>query len=199
MLAFIEGRVVKIKEDSIVLDHNGLGSNLFVSRRDLSKIRPDEDIIIYTYMQVKEDGISLFGFLNEEDLSIFRLLIGVSGVGPKTALSCLGLYDVNELRYAIIADDSKTLGKVPGLGLKTAKKIILELKDKVGLPDDMESGEEDSKAVSNQSRNDALLALNALGYSTSEGLRIISQIKNADELSTEDLIEKALKSLGQNL
>lgn len=199
MLAFIEGRVVKIKEDSIVLDHNGLGFNLFVSRRDLSKIRPDEDIIIYTYMQVKEDGISLFGFLNEEDLSIFRLLIGVSGVGPKTALSCLGLYDVNELRYAIIADDSKTLGKVPGLGLKTAKKIILELKDKVGLPADMESGEEDSKAVSNQSRNDALLALNALGYSTSEGLRIISQIKNADELSTEDLIEKALKSLGQNL
>lgn len=199
MLAFIEGRVVKINADSIVLDHNGLGFNLFVSKRDLSEISPDEELLVYTYMQVKEDGISLFGFLSEEDLSIFKLLIGVSGVGPKTALSCLGLYNVNEIRYAIISDDSKTLGKVPGLGLKTAKKIILELKDKVGLPDDIETIDDDSNVISNQSRSDAILALNALGYSTSEGMRIISQIKNANELSTEDLIQIALKNLGQNL
>ncbi|MCR4781906.1 MAG: Holliday junction branch migration protein RuvA [Lachnospiraceae bacterium] len=199
MIAFVRGSVFKINSDSIFLDHDGLGFRIFMNTRDLMAISPKEEVFVYTYMQVKEDGMALFGFLKEEELSLFKLLINVSGVGPKIALSCLSSYTVSDINFAILSDDDKTLSKVSGLGAKTAKKIILELKDKIDVQETISVSDDSLDDGNSDSKNDAISALCALGYSASDALRALSTIENAKDLEAEELIKLALKNLALGL
>ncbi len=199
MIAFIRGSVAKINSDSIFLDRDGLGFRVYMNTRDLARLNMHEDVLVYTYMQVREDGMSLFGFLKEEELEVFKLLINVSGVGPKIGLNCLSMYTVSDINFAIVSDDDKTLSKVSGLGAKTAKKIILELKDKIDITN-VVSVDTSSVDVSGlDSKSDAIEALTALGYSASEALKAMANIDNASELETEELIKLALKNLALGL
>ncbi len=199
MIAFIRGSVAKINSDSIFLDRDGIGFRVYMNTRDLARLNMHEDVLVYTYMQVREDGMSLFGFLKEEELEVFKLLINVSGVGPKIGLNCLSMYTVSDINFAIVSDDDKTLSKVSGLGAKTAKKIILELKDKIDITNVVSVDTSSADVSGLDSKSDAVEALTALGYSASEALKAMANIDNASELETEELIKLALKNLALGL
>ncbi len=199
MIAFVRGSVAKINSDSIFLDHDGLGFRVYMNTRDLTHLNMHEDVLVYTYMQVREDGMALFGFLKEEELEVFKLLINVSGVGPKIGLNCLSMYTVSDINFAIASDDDKTLSKVSGLGAKTAKKIILELKDKIDIANVVNTDSSSADVAGLDSKSDAIEALTALGYSASEALKAMANIENASELETEELIKLALKNLALGL
>lgn len=199
MIAFIRGSVAKINSDSIFLDRDGIGFRVYMNTRDLARLNMHEDVLVYTYMQVREDGMSLFGFLKEDELEVFKLLINVSGVGPKIGLNCLSMYTVSDINFAIVSDDDKTLSKVSGLGAKTAKKIILELKDKIDITNVVSVDTSSADVSGLDSKSDAIEALTALGYSASEALKAMANIDNASELETEELIKLALKNLALGL
>ena len=136
MITFLTGEVVSVTEKQLILDVNHVGFRLSISARDARKMPdPGEEITIFTYMSVREDAITLFGFLEEEDLEIYRRLITVGGIGPKGGLGILSVMDADEIRFAVLAEDAKSIAKAPGIGLKTAQKVILELKDKMDLND----------------------------------------------------------------
>jgi Holliday junction DNA helicase RuvA len=198
MIAFLQGIVFKVNSDSIYLDHDGMGFRVFMSTRDLAELVKGDEVFVYTYLQVKEDDMSLYGFLSEDDMDLFKKLIGVSGVGPKIGLSVLSSYTVSDINFAILSDDDKTLSKVSGLGAKTAKKIILELKDKIDMEEAVEINNND-EGISSSAKNDATLALTSLGYSSSDALKAMSKIENVKELSTEEIIKEALKILSFGL
>jgi Holliday junction DNA helicase RuvA len=198
MIAFLRGIVFKVNSDSIYLDHDGMGFRVFMSTRDLAELVKGDEVFVYTYLQVKEDDMSLYGFLSEDDMDLFKKLIGVSGVGPKIGLSVLSSYTVSDINFAILSDDDKTLSKVSGLGAKTAKKIILELKDKIDMEEAVEINNND-EGISSSAKNDATLALTSLGYSSSDALKAMSKIENVKELSTEEIIKEALKILSFGL
>jgi len=132
MISFIKGEIVKKGLDYLIVDNNGIGYFINTSFSTLNMIKEGEKLLIYTYMHVREDILSLYGFLKQEEIDIFKKLISVSGVGPKAGLSILSTYDTNTIKAIILKDDSTKMSKVPGIGKKTASKIILELKDKVG-------------------------------------------------------------------
>ena len=152
-------------------------------------------------MYVREDAINLFGFLSRDEVEIFKLLINVSGIGPKGALAILSAMTVDELRFAILSDDVKVIKSAPGIGAKTAQRLIIELKDKLNLEDTLEravNSTEKKKAGSGNvmlARNDAVEALVALGYSNSEALRAVKLVDNADEKDSDMILKEALKKL----
>lgn len=204
MISYIKGIVTFIGENNIILDNNGIGYDICMPSKDLSSIYLNDEIQVFTFLQVKEDGFSLFGFLDKNEIDLFKKLIGVSGVGPKTAIGCFSLYSSSDILFSILSDDYKNLSKVPGLGIKTAKKIILELKDKISLPDAVSAkGSEDeglktgekSASLDENNKNDAILALQALGYGSSEILKALSRIKVSEDMSTESIIKSLLKLL----
>ena len=131
MISFVRGKASDMTETSVILENNGIGFEIFMTGNDLSRIHIGEEYKIHTYFQVREDAMVLFGFLQKDDLAMFRLLLGVNGIGPKGALGVLSGLSADELRFAILADDAKTVSKAPGIGKKTAQRIILELKDQL--------------------------------------------------------------------
>ena len=139
MIAFLRGTVEDITESSLVLDVHGVGYEVLVPGQLLSSISgTGQELKLYTYMQVREDAVVLFGFLTKDDLAMFKMLIGVNGVGPKAGLAILSALGADDLRFAVLSDDAKKIAKTPGIGAKTAQKIILELKDKLDLQDAFE-------------------------------------------------------------
>ena len=130
MIAFVHGMAVDMTENSVVVEAGGIGYEIYMTGADLSEIRMGEDVKVHTYFSVREDAMKLYGFRAKDDLQMFKLLLGVNGVGPKAALGVLAGITADELRFAILSDDVKTLSKAPGIGKKTAQKLILELKDK---------------------------------------------------------------------
>lgn len=197
MIAFIKGVIEEIDIDKVVIEQNGMGYNVFATSRILSGIyRTGETIKLYTYLSVKEDSMTLFGFETKDELGLFRKLISVSGIGPKGAIGLLSNMTIDELRLAILSDDAKAISKTPGIGAKTASRIIIELKDKI----DLESvfGNNNAVVESNGDdniRNDAVEALVALGYSPSQALNVIRTISISEEDSVEAIIKNALKKL----
>ena len=133
MIAFVHGMAVDMTENSVVVEAGGIGYEIYMTGADLSEIRMGEDVKVHTYFSVREDAMKLYGFRAKDDLQMFKLLLGVNGVGPKAALGVLAGITADELRFAILSDDVKTLSKAPGIGKKTAQKLILELKDKMKL------------------------------------------------------------------
>lgn len=200
MISYIRGEIAEIEEDLLVLEANGIGYNIRITMETASNLPSiGEDIKIYTYMHVREDDVSLFGFLTKDDLKVFKLLIGVSGIGPKGALGILSALTADDIRFAVLSDDVKAISKAPGIGTKTAQKLIIELKDKLKLEDAFEAGLENNSnsvnAASNDAKGEAVMALTALGYSNSEALRAVKEAGITDDMDSEAILKAALKKL----
>lgn len=195
MISFIKGYAEIFKENIVLIENNGIGYKIFVTETVLNSINKNSgEMKIYTYMNVKEDEISLFGFLNVSELDIFQKLISVSGVGPKGAISLLNSMSPSEIALAIITSDIKALSKGQGIGKKTAERITLELKDKIETTDAMGINKEDfAQAENDENKIEAIEALISLGFSRSEVVSAINKIK--EDLPSDKLISKALKSL----
>lgn len=200
MFSYIKGILEEINKDYVVLDNSGIGYELFIPSRqiELLPLRGNE-IKLFTYLQVKEDGLTMFGFMDKESLSLFKQLLGVSGVGPKSALGILSLLSPNDLRAAILTQDSKTIAKAPGIGSKSAQRIIIDLKDKVDINDVAPVDDDRVNEYLNTdstAKQEAVMALNALGYSTKEAKEALSHIDNSKEYEVEDYLKMALKYMG---
>ncbi len=194
MFAYMKGTVEETAEGSLVLDVNGIGYQISVPAMDALAPQLGEQIRIYTYLSVREDAVQLYGFRSRDELGIFKLLISVNGIGPKAAMGILSALNVDDIRFAILSDDVKTLGKAPGIGVKTARKIILELKDKVSLDEAFESKLENSQAGAS-AQEEAVQALVALGYSNSEALRAVRGIDASEGMDTEKILKLALRRI----
>ena len=199
MIAYISGALVSAGENYIVIDNHGMGYRIFVSGKFLEHIPAyGTQIKIYTHMYIREDELTLYGFYSEEELSVFRILIGISGVGPKVAMAILTALTIQELQLAVISEDAKTISKANGVGTKGASRIILELKDKLKMEDMMDAAYEQSIAQNTQDVNaarDAILALVNLGYSNSEAALAVKKIGDIEQMDTEAILKAALKKL----
>jgi Holliday junction DNA helicase RuvA len=200
MIAYIKGELMAAYPEQIIVDRGGIGYEISVPLSVVNELPPvGETVKIYTYLYVREDAMRLYGFLAKEDLEIFKLLITVSGIGPKGGLGILSAISPDELKFAILAGDTKGIAKAPGIGAKTAGKLILELKDKISLEEafeeQLEKKEKDSKDTSSQSslRNDAIEALTALGYSSTDALRAVRKVELTEDMSVEELLKQSLK------
>lgn len=202
MISFLKGCIEEKNEKSIFLDVNGVGYEVYMPTGSASMLPSvGETVKIHTYLQISENGVGLYGFLTKDELNVFKLLITVNGIGPKGAVGILSALTANELRLAVLSDDDKAISKAPGIGAKTAKKLILELKDKFHLEDALEEFAEPVKAVVRgkaelkDAHAEAVQALTALGYSNSDALKSVRMADNGEIASTEDLLKAALKQL----
>lgn len=199
MFAYIKGSLEMKSSGYIVIDINGLGYKVFMSQNNIDTIGELHDIIkVFTYVKVREDDISIFGFKTQEELKMFELLISVSGVGAKSALVMLSCIEPSDFAIAVISNDVKVLTKVPGIGNKSAQRIILELKDK--LKEEQLEGKlkDSSKKLKDNSENinEAISGLMVLGYSKKDIEKAFEHL-DIDNLSIEDLIKKGLILLSQ--
>lgn len=199
MIAYLKGEVAAVSENRLVLDVNNVGYQIFISGRDAADMPPvGEEVMIHTYLSVREDAIQLFGFLSKDDLEIYKLLINVNGIGPKAGLGILSVLSADDLRFAVLSDDAKAIAKAPGVGNKTAQKLILELKDKLSLEEAFEKKLQKEKAAAGGNEEDksqAVQALVALGYSNSEALRAVRKVDITEDMDTEAILKQALKKL----
>lgn len=201
MIAFVRGELVGVEEDKVIIDVGGIGYNVFVSASTFSKLPPEgREVKLYTYMNVKEDLMQLYGFLTQDELQVFRLVIGVSGIGPKGGLGILSQLTPDDLRFAVASKDVKAISAAPGIGKKTAEKLILELKDKLSIEDVLNHPSEESDTVSGTSlhyevQSEAVQALVALGYGNTEALKAVKQVEIEEDTSVEMVLKKALKFL----
>ncbi len=199
MISFIKGPLAEIFEDTVVIESGNVGFEIHVPLSVLEKLPGiGVEIKLYTYFQVREDAMCLFGFLNRQDLQMFQQLISVNGIGPKGALGILSALRPEELRRAIISGDAKAISKAPGVGAKTAQRIILDLKDKIDLAEILPSGfteSADKVILSGGVTEEALEALTALGYSAAEAGRAVRQVEVTESMTVEDVLKASLKHL----
>ncbi len=204
MIAFVKGLLESVKEDCIVVENQGIGFEIFVPGSVVSSLPPvGTEVTIYTYTYVREDILQLYGFVTRDEMKMFKLLITVNGIGPKGALGILSVLDADTLRFAILAGDSKAIAKAPGIGAKTAGKLILELKDKCGIEDMLDSSEKDFAQSRSQgersgvsvAQGEAVEALVALGYSASESTAAVRKTKITEDMTVEDILKQSLKNL----
>ena len=198
MYAYIKGEIVDIAEDNVVLECNNIGYNIKVPFSVIqSLLGIGEDVKIYTYTCVREDAFILYGFLTKDDLWIFKKLITVNGIGPKGALGILSAMSADDLRFAIIAGDSKAIAKAPGIGAKSAERIILDLKDKIDLEPIMtkEPVISTEQLLNSDAKNEAIEAMTALGYSASEAVKAVKQLTITDDMDSGMILKEALKIL----
>ena len=202
MIAFVRGTAVDMTENSVIVETGGIGYEIYMTGTDLSQIHMGEEVKIHTYFNVREDAMQLYGFWHKDDLQVFRLLLSVNGIGPKAALGVLSGLSADELRFAVLSDDVKTLSRAPGIGKKTAQKLILELKVKLKLEDAFEKKlmHEQENADLNDTdfhdgRQEAVEALTALGYSSSEALKAVHKVTDVDPGDVEAILKAALKQL----
>lgn len=201
MISFIHGELVEIIDCNVVVECSGVGYNIEVPTSVLSNLPSiGSEVKIYTYLNVTEDSMRLCGFDSREMLNIFKILISVSGIGPKGALSILSALSINDLKYAIMSDDAKSIAKAPGVGLKTAQKLIIEAKGKITMPD---FSDDTSSTISNKlpdsssddPRTEAIAALVALGYSNSEAVMAVKKVAYTDGMDSEAVLKASLKNL----
>ena len=199
MISYIKGILEDMSPGMVVVDNHGIGYQMMVPMRGESFPKIGQEIKIYTHMHVREDDVSLFGFLSKEEKEAFELLIGVNGIGPKVGLSVLSTLSVYELKMAVISEDVKTISKTPGLGPKGAKKLILEIKDKLSFEELEEDGAGaeifDTSANSSDSVMITIEGLVSLGYSKSEAAIAVNKVEDAKDLTPEELLKKALKNI----
>ncbi len=201
MIGYIKGELAYKYEDRIIVENNGIGFEIFVPGSVLDRMpAAGSDVKLHTYLHVREDQMSLFGFLTADELSMFKLLITVSGIGPKGALGILSVMDVDSLRFAILSGDAKTISKAPGIGKKTAEKVILDLRDKCDADDFLDT-EPDAGSVgapgsaSTDEAKDAIAALVALGYSSTDSMRAVRAVGDTSGMSVDEILKLALKSI----
>ena len=195
MITYVKGELTDIYDNYVVVEAFGIGYEIMVPASIVMGLPPMGNIVkIYTYQYVREDSLDLYGFLTKEDLKVFKLLITVNGIGPKGALNILSVISPDELRLAVISDDVKAIQKAPGIGNKTAQKLIIELKDKLSI-DNVSVRNDSMVNVGNTPRDEAVEALVALGYSSSEAVKAVRSVDNADSMDSESLLKAALKKL----
>jgi len=198
MISYIKGELADIFIDSIVIENNGIGYGVNVPMTVIDQMpQAGTKIKVYTYLYIREDVMSLYGFLTKDDLRVFKLLITVSGIGPKGALGILSTITTDELRFAIMANDAKTISKAPGIGKKTAEKLIIELKDKLKLEDaiSLEPNTEDILVGDADSRNEAIMALVALGYSHQEAVKAVKAAVITKDMDSGEILKLALRKM----
>lgn len=202
MIAYIRGTLEDLEEDKVVIDVGGIGYGVFMSGQSMSRLpNLGEEVKLYTYLNVKEDAMQLYGFLTKDELEVYKLVISVSGIGPKGGLSVLGQMTPNDLRFAVMANDVKAISKAPGIGKKTAEKLILELKDKLKFEDTlggtMDGTSADTAAATGigQIQKEAVEALVALGYGSTEALQAVKKAGVSEQSSVEDVLKQALKQM----
>ncbi len=198
MIYSVSGRVVHTEAELAVIECGGVGYACKTTFNTLQQIAGEEKVMLYTYMSVREDAVELFGFAQKEELKCFKLLISVSGVGPKAAISILSSMSTNEFALSVATGDTKAFTKVKGVGAKTAQRIILELKDKLAgetISVRGSSSQTFSGAASGSNIAEAVTALEVLGYSEGEALSALSKLDPA--LSVEELIKKSLIGLAR--
>ena len=199
MYSYIKGSLEIKANGYVVIDNSGIGYKIFMSENGIEELGEiGENVKVYTYYHVREDNISLFGFISNEELRMFELLISVSGVGAKSAINMLSAITPSDFALAIISNDISSLVKVPGIGAKSAQRIILELKDKLKTEEAISKTDSKIKVVIKQNNNaeEAIAALQVLGYNKKEVEKVLEKI-DTTELSVEDIIRKALVYLAK--
>lgn len=200
MIAYLRGKVLATTAETVILDVNGVGYELYCSGGAFAKIGNGDFAELYTYLQVKEDGVSLFGFASLKEKELFLKLIAISGVGPKLGIAVLSSMSADDFAVAVATADVKRLSAVKGLGKKTAEKIVLELHGKISAAEIMTaSGESPSAAAEAEGRltpadEDAVAALMGLGFKRPESVKAVKRAREAGAATTEDIIMLALKS-----
>lgn len=194
MFSYIKGEV-KIKANNfIAIDVNNIGFKIFMTEKEIQQIEIGDIVKVYTYMRVKEDDISLFGFLSNDELTMFELLISVGGIGAKSATQILSNIEPTDFALSVITEDVSKLKRLPGIGAKTAQRIILELKDKIKTNEAITNEESETRAISSQNVQDAIDALQVLGYNRKSIQKAFEKIVSNDK-SVEELIKEGLKEL----
>lgn len=203
MYAYIKGTLEEITEEAVVVETGGIGYNIKVSTTTADLLPGvGSEVKIYTYTLVREDAFSLYGFLTRDDLDIFKKLITVSGIGPKGGLAILSVMSADALRFAVAAGDAKAIAKAPGVGKKTAERVVLELRDKISIEDtlrnfDTSDGEAGGVAgtTDNRMKREAIEALTALGYSASEATAAVKKVEISEDDTSETILKQALKHM----
>lgn len=200
MISYVKGALADKSADGIVVEAGPVGLGIHVPFSVLEVLPPlGEEVKLYTYLQVREDDLSLYGFLNRQDLVMFKQLIGVNGIGPKGALGILSSLRPDELRLAILTGDAKAISKAPGVGAKTAQRIILDLKDKVNAEEmlvPMAGPEEGTSApLTMEAGREAVEALVALGYTNQEASKAVRNVQITDDMDAEAVLKASLKYL----
>ena len=198
MYAYINGKIADKANNYVVIDNSGIGYKIYMSLVAIEKL-PDvgETQKVYTYYHVREDNISLYGFLSNEELRMFELLLSVSGIGAKLALQILSAISPSSFALAVISNDVSKIVKIPGIGSKTAARIVLELKDKLKTEEAISKNEKIEKAIHIDDKdNEAITALQVLGYTRKEIEKTIEHI-DTENSSVEEIIRKALAILGK--
>lgn len=198
MISFIRGTLREVLMDTVVVESGGVGFEIRIPGSVFPSLpQTGEEVKIYTYLYVREDEMSLFGFWTRDELNVFRQLITVSGIGPKGALAILSTMTADALRIAVINEDAKSISASPGIGLKTAQKLIIELKGKLGELHD--SGYAIPAALQNldttDARSEAIAALTALGYSNAEAVSAVRQVDYTEDMDAEAVLKASLKHL----
>ena len=196
MIAYLKGKILERNENLIILEVNNVGYEINISLNTYLSLSNKNECELYTYLQVKEDGISLFGFSTKGEKELFTNLITVNGVGPKMAITILSGASIADIITSIVSEDSKMLSKFKGVGKKTAERIILELKEKLGETMKLEGNDLVSVDLKNDVVNDCIMALVALGLTKSEAIKRIKENMESTD-TVETLIEKILKNLSR--
>ncbi len=203
MIAYVNGIIEDISEDNVVIDVGGIGYNVRISADTASKLPGiGEPAKLYTYLSVREDAQWLYGFLSRSALELFKKCITVNGIGPKGALAILSVMDVDSLRYAIMTGDAKAISKAPGIGAKTAERLILDLKDKIQI-DDALIGREIAETAAGAGnpladtpqKKEAVEALVALGYGQTESIKAVNSIPDIENMDSGAILKAALKRM----
>lgn len=200
MISYLRGTLAAFEEDKVVIDVGGVGYGVYMSGQAMGRLPSvGKEVKLHTYLNVKEDAMQLYGFLSRDDLAVFKLLIGVNGIGPKGGLGVLSALSPDDLRFAVLANDVKAICAAPGIGKKTAEKLILELKDKMKLEDALDHIASDTaEAVLDAEshgrvQSEAVQALVALGYGSTEALRAVKKVEVNESMEVEDVLKLALK------
>lgn len=204
MISYIKGPLIAVEEDLIIIEAASVGYHIHVPLSVPEQLpRIGEEVLIHTYLQVREDAMTLYGFLSREDLKMFGRLLGVNGVGPRAALGILSTLRPDDLRLAIIAGDVKAISRAPGIGARTAQRIILDLKDRIKPEDILPGGAmlsdtgglKGAAARTDGVRSDAAEALTALGYSMAEAVKAVRQAEVTPAMTAEEVLKASLKHL----
>ena len=199
MISYITGSLEYISDNSIVVECGGIGYSMMISGQFMNRLPAiHSEIKVFTYMYVREDEISLYGFYDKDELEVFKVLLGVNGVGPKAALSLLSALTVNELRLAVVSEDVKSITRANGIGAKGASRIILELKDKLRMEDMIDAAYEDAingGADDSDIKANVIAALTALGYSGVEAGRAVARVDSWQNMDEEQLLKASLKNI----
>ena len=201
MVSYVRGELVAIEEEKVIIDVNGVGFGIFMPAQSMNYLPMiGEEVRLHTYMNVREDAIQLFGFLTKDDLKVFKLVISVSGIGPKGGLSILSQLSPDDLRFAVMANDSKAIAKAPGIGKKTAEKLIIELKDKLSIEDVLNKVDDSETIIantgaSNEIQAEAVQALVALGYGNTESMKAVKKVQMDENTTVEEVLKLALKNM----